>query len=362
MNRLVGLCIVMAAAALAGCQKEQDVMSRLLVQPEVASDLGYGIQWQSSLGLPEGARILYAEVLGDRLVTLESGNILAAIRTDNGQVLWRMPIGRRGERFGRPVRQDSRLIINSASRLHTYDIDHGTVLGVVDLAEMAATSPTITPTAAIFGSAKGIVFAHDISRGYELWSYDTGAAIAANLVMAGPSLVATNANGNVIAFNPATGGVLWKQDTYGRISATPAVSDRNIFIASEDQTLYALFRQSGKQAWRYFTSDPLTRSPFTVPGMVLQPVPKQGLVALDENTGDVRWKRADLYEARPLMVVKDTLWAHRRGDVIMLDLATGETIRQVAVPGAQSIVPASPTGGDLYVIRLTGEIMKLTPR
>jgi outer membrane protein assembly factor BamB len=362
MTRLAALCILFLTVTFTGCQAPPDLLSNLIVQPTVATDLGYGIAWQSSLGLPEGQRVLFAEVLGDRIVVLETENILSCMRTDNGQVLWRNPIGRRGERFGKPTRHGDRLVISSARRLHTFSIDHGQALSITDLSTEAATPVTLSGTTAIFGSPDGTAFAHDVERGYYLWSFQTGASIEASPVMAGPSLVVTNTLGRVLIFNPASGTLIWAQKTYGRISANPAATDRTIYVASEDQSLYAFFRQTGKLAWRQFTNTPLTRSPYAIPSLVIQPIHGIGLQAFDENTGDKKWVRSDLLDARLFMFKNNQIWAHHKGEILHLDPLTGQTIRSIQVPGVQVVVPESAAGGDLYALHLSGKIMKLTPR
>jgi outer membrane protein assembly factor BamB len=209
-----------------------------------------------------------------------------------------------------------------------------------------------------------VVFAQDMELGLVRWQYQTGAGISANPVMAGPSLVVANDVGNVLTFNPETGGLLWRKDTFGRVSAAPAATDRLIYVPSQDQSLYAFVRNTGNQAWRYYATDPLTEKPFLAAGLVIQRVPEEGLVALDENTGELVWKVAGMSDARPLMIRNDNLYVHHRDEIVVVAARDGGIVQRVKVPAAHVVLadPAAGGAGDLYVIRLNGPIMKLTPR
>lgn len=360
---LVGMVVVVAALVMSGCQKPVSPLASLVVQPARAAEMGYGIQWQTSLALPEGSRLLYAELLGDRLVTLETGNVVSVVDTATGRILWRSPVGQEIEQFSKPVRVNGTLILSSTRRAHIYGLDTGDLLRVFDLVEVSNTTPLIHEGLMINGSPKGVVFAQELDLGLMRWQYQTGAGVSTNPVMAGPSLVVANDIGNILAFNPTTGGLLWRTDTFGRVSAQPAATERLIYVPSHDQSLYAFVRNTGKQAWRYYATDPLTEEPFLAAGLVVQRVPAQGLVALDENTGEVVWTVEGMSDARPLMVRNDKLYVHHRDSIVAIAVREGDIVEQVRVPAAQVVIadPASATG-ELYVIRLSGPIMKLSPR
>ena len=360
---VAGIIVIVAAMLSGGCEKPIDPLSRLVVQPGRAAELGYGVQWQTDLSLQEGSRLIYAEILGDRLVTLESGNVAAVIDTATGGVLWRAPVGHEIEQFAKPIRVGEQLIFTSARRAHIYDLNHGDLLRVFDLIEVSNTTPVIYQNTMIHGSPSGVVFAQDLNLGLLRWRYQTGAGISTNPVMAGPSLVVANDAGNVLAFNPDTGTVQWREDTFGSVTAQLAATDRLIYVPSQDQSLYAFVRNTGKQAWRHYATDPLSADPFLVAGLVIQRVPDEGLVALDENTGEVIWKREGLANARPLMVSNDKLYVHHRDSVLALSVGDGETIEQVRMPAVHTVVAdRASTTGDMYLIRLNGPIMKITRR
>ena len=116
-RRALTIILVAAAATLTGCQKPQNILSRLLVQPDTAADLGYDIRWQTHLGLPPEARVLYAELLGEYLVTFETGNIVSVVDAATGKMLWREKLGSDYERFSRPARFEKHLVICSETRV-----------------------------------------------------------------------------------------------------------------------------------------------------------------------------------------------------------------------------------------------------
>ncbi|MBI1370806.1 MAG: PQQ-binding-like beta-propeller repeat protein [Planctomycetes bacterium] len=358
---LASVILILALFGAGGCEQETSILSRLLVQPQTAADMGYGIQWTSNLAVPRGSRLIYAELLGDKLVTFETGNILSCIRADTGQILWREKVGSDIERFSKPVRDDKRVVISSEIHAYVYDIEGGDLLKVFPLAYVSNTTPVVVGGLLIFGSPTGVVFAQDVSQGLLRWTYQVGSAVSTNPVIAGPTLITTDSLGAVVAFNPFTGVVLWRTKAWGRVSAEPAASDLMVYVASEDQSLYALERTSGTQRWRYYARDPLITPPTLVGDYLLTYVPSEGLVCLDSITGDKLFTK-DMPHARPLGIHNDLLYIMNPGRVDLLDPVKGDIVRSVPVPAVQHIVASAPRDGDLYLIRLNGVIMKLTPR
>jgi outer membrane protein assembly factor BamB len=353
------LCLTLMGAG--GCEKPANILSRLLVQPETAAELGYGIQWVTNLSLPRGENIIYAELLGDRLVTFETGSIISVLDAGTGAILWRAQAGKRIERFSKPVRYENQLAICSETRAYVYDINHGDLLKIFPLAYVSNATPVIVGGLLIHGSPTGVVFAQDLSQGLLRWSFQIGSAIGASPIMAGPTLVVASNLGQVYGFNPYTGVVIWRTSTFDKIISEPAGNELLVYVASTDQSLYAYERTSGQQRWRYYSQDILARGPTIVGDYVFQWVPSEKYLCLDAVTGEKLWSH-DYPHAKPLMMRNDMLYLSRPGKLTLLDPRRGDELKVVDLPAVDHVIASSKKDGDLYLIRLSGPIMKLTPR
>lgn len=353
------LCLTLMGAG--GCEKPASVLSRLLVQPETAADFGYGINWVTNLALPHGEKIIYAELLGDRLVIYETGSILSVIDTNTGDILWRTQVGKRVERFSKPVRYENRLAICSETRAYVYDIDHGDLLKIFPLAYVSNATPVIVGGLLIHGSPTGVLFAQDLDKGLLRWSFQVGSSIGTSPIIAGPTLVVASNLGQVYGFNPYTGVVIWRTSAFDKITSQPTGNDMLVYIASNDQSLYAYERASGQQRWRYYSKDILVSNPSFIGDYVFQWVPSEKYLCLDAVTGQKLWSQ-DYPNADALMLHNSMLYIARPHKLMMVDPDNGDEIKSVDISAVDHVIASSKTDGDLYLIRLSGPIMKLTPR
>jgi outer membrane protein assembly factor BamB len=360
-RRVLAVVIVFIAAGLTGCDKPVNVLSHLIAQPETVAELGYNTVWQTNLGLKPGDRVLYAQLLGDRLVTLESGNILSSIDVHNGKILWRTKVSRETERFSKPVRDGNNLVFASETRAFVFDINDGNRLRVIPLKFVSTTTPVVFGGLMILGSPTGIVFAQDLDQGLLRWHIQTGGAVTVNPQMVGATLLVANRAGVVTAFNPRTGAILWTKRTFAAISAVPQSTENFVYIASQDQSIYALQRTTGKQRWRYFAQEPLIASPMVAGDLLLQQVPGTGLVALNAFSGQVAWTR-QWPNAVALFAKDATIYFWDRNRFVEVDSKTGKDLKIVDFPAVHYVVVDDANPRNIYLLRVDGPIMKITPR
>lgn len=353
-------CLITLMVASVGCQKNISPLSRLMVSPDTAEAMNYRIDWQTNISIPYNQKIKHLETLGDKIVTLETGNVISVINADTGRLQWRDRIGGKHEKMARPVRDNDMLIISSETRAFVYDINEGTFVKVVPLSHFANTAPVIIENLAIYGTPKGVVFAQDLRSGLKKWAYKMGNSVTTDPISAGPSVVTTDATGEVNLFNPVSGGIIWEYNTWGRISVKPAASELLLYVASEDQTLYCLERTTGKVRWKLPTSNPLLQSPVALGDIALQWVREKGLVALDSFTGKELWVLN--VNARPVQVQKDNIIFHHEGKLLYVDRKDGAIVKTVDIRHVHHIKSEKIDGGTLIFARDTGRIMKLSPK
>ena len=358
---LAAALTIIAAASLGGCSEPVNILSHLIAQPETVAALGYNTVWQTNLGLRGGEHFIYAELLGDRFVTLESHNVISSIDAGNGKILWRAKISRDSERFSKPVRSGNIVVICSETRCFIFDINDGNQLRVLPLKFVSNTTPVVFGGLMIHGSPTGIVFAQDLDQGLLQWHIQTGGAVTTNPQMIGAMLLIANHAGTVTAFNPRSGAILWTKRTFGRITALPQSTENFVYIASEDQSIYALQRTTGKQRWRFFVQYPLVVNPAVAGDLLLEQVPQSGLTALNAYSGQVAWTR-ELPGASVLFAKENTVYLWDTDRVREVDSKTGKDLKVIDFPAVNYVVVDPAAGHDLYLVRYDGPVMKLHPR
>ncbi len=362
MRRALALALLIAAGLCGGCEKPVNVLDNLIAQPQAVTDLGYSIQWQANLGLVNGDRLLYTQLLGDRLVTLETDNVMSVIDVNTGRVLWRTKLAKEVERFSKPVRDRNKLIICSETRCFIFDIVDGNRLKVFDLSYVSATTPVLSGGLMVHGSTNGMIFAQDMTQGLLTWHLQTGASITALPPLVGATLFVGNSKGMLNAMNPRSGAILWTKHAFDRISAPPAVTENLIYVPSSDQSLYAFQRTTGKLRWRYFAQTALVKSPVPMGDLVLQQIPDSGLVAINAFSGVKAWSRPDLARAVPLFALETKLYFWNNDSIIIVASKDGQTLKGVAAPQSQYAFADDAKARNIYLVRLDGAIMKISPK
>jgi outer membrane protein assembly factor BamB len=356
--------VLAAMVAATGCQQQQTTEGSTLADPDATAALGYRLQWVQNVPLKPGVKIVHAEVLGDRVVTFDTQNMLTVFNTSDGRLLWTTPVGRTVEKFYRPVRMEDRILATSETRIYHWHIDTGEHYKVHTATYATNSAPIITgPNRVVNGSPTGIVFAQTLDQGLMLWSYKMDSGISTNPMLIGPSLIVTTVGGQIASINPSNGALLWRMPTWGRISAQPGATDSLLFVASEDQSLYCIDKAVGKKNWRYYAEEPLKLSPFPVPdqAIVMQRTSKETL-GINTETGKIAWK-SPLHEGIPFTSRNGLVYLHVPGKGITLqDPTNGKIVKEVPFPAVQRVRTDKTKDGAVFFFRDDGQMTKLTPR
>ena len=349
-----------------GCAKQTDLLNSLLIQPQTADELGYGIQWQTALGLERGESLIYVESLGDRLVTLDTANVLTVFDAANGSRMWSEQLGKGNtERFSKPLRRGNELIISSETRTYLYDLQFGDPLGAVPISFTSNTTPVIDGEQLIHGSPSGRVWSQDTEFGVYRWQYGGGSAITNNPIKVGDVVLLTTAAGEVHAISAESGLSYWTAATYTQISGKPATDGRILYVPSEDQSVYAYYITSGRQAWRHYNDDPIRGDLTLVGNILLVEEPGSMVTALDPNNGDVIWENAELASMQKVLLSNSKgVYIKMPYSIAIINPRTGRIIQSIETPAVHDVTVGSVVGGrpDLYLVRANGRIMKLSAR
>ena len=350
------------SADAAGAQEDRHAEGTwtgdLLIDTIEAKKLGYAVRWATDLKLRPGSELSHVKLLGDLVVSVEvPSNVVTAISTDNGAVLWSRVVGQRTDRLFAPARDGEQIVVNTGTQLYALSAKSGEIESVSELETIVTNSPAVIDGYAIFGGLNHRVFAHSVAGGYTKWSYQLTERIFIEPVMSGPNVFVVDANG-VYAMLSATSGTLqWKGRIFGRVVSQSVVSPAGVFVASEDNALYAMNRATGRDRWIYRTTQPLTGDLRLVSGMLFLPIPGQGLVALAERTGEEVWRLPR--HARPLGQLEESLILHDNVNLLRVAPKTGRVLDEAPVQPLKTVLPGPRNL--LILVSEKGRLLRMDP-
>ncbi|MEM6458081.1 MAG: PQQ-binding-like beta-propeller repeat protein [Planctomycetota bacterium] len=368
LGLLVPSVVVLLAATTAGCAADRSNRTAdnrvgfntgLPLEPGHAQEFDLSTRWVRGLTLGRGQSVYAAAPLGDLLVVVERpGNIVSAIRLDDGVLAWKSVVGDPLEELFAPVGDDDNIYVTSNTRLFALQRRNGRVVGISDLPGYVATDPCLAEGRVVYGSFDGVAIAYDPTQRLRAWSYALERPITATPILDGDQVFVADLGGNYAVLKASSGDLRWRGRAYGPITATPRRDRTQIIVASEDQSLYALASNTGEFNWPAYRSEvPLTAPPVVLSEIAYLIEPGVGLTAIDANTGQVRWQRDD--EPRPLSLDGARLVAVGDNQLLALDPADGRTRQAVPLKDLAAGVPL-PDGG-LVLIGEDGLMLRVDP-
>lgn len=336
----------------------------MLIEPEPAAKIGYRLGWASPIKLLEGQEITSVTVLGDMVIVIEDPkNIVTALRSNDGELLWKINLGSDLESLFAPSRDDKQIFIHSASRFATLSARTGEVTSVAPLESPVSSDAVYAPEQrlAIMSGTDGLVFAHSVDSNFSRWRYRMANRITNSSVLAGQDVFVVDSGGTYAMLETSSGIPLWRNRTLGKVSTTPAIQGSEVIVASEDGKLYALNRTTGRDTWKYLGAEQeLSASPVALGRLIVQPlVPNPGIVAIDAINGEEIW-RADI-TATPILTRQQDMLLYTDNGIFSIDLDDGSINEQVPTQGLMTVLPIGDDGG-ILLVSPKGRLLKLSPK
>ena len=339
-RRDVTVAVLALAAAGASC----DVLA-----PKGAPEIGWRIelgreggQWQ---GRPTATARGWVGLVGGRARTFDRAT---------GRTVWETPLTTRPVSVAQNIAQaGDLLIIGEGGTVFALSEDTGDIRwrfipsASVGLCEIAA-----DPGRAYVGTRDHRVYALDASDGTARWSVDVGPAwpflgvilgiarSADSLYVAASEWLTPNGErrrGHIIALDRATGTELWRFTGAGEwntVSSTPRIVGNTLLAADLLSGFFAVDRFSGKEIWRVRTAAYAfgsSAAPTERDGMVYAAA-FGGVYAVDLASGELRWKREDLFGASDAALCGDVLLIQNQ-TLQVLDPLSGASRASLLVDG-----------------------------
>lgn len=360
MRRLLLAAVMGLSLLTLGCQNQP---AATVIAPDQTHDLGYRTTWLADLNLSAGANFARVELLGDKLVLLESAQrieqsnrMVYAIDVADGQVAWRTILpGGREHPIGM-ARQQKQIQINSETRLYTLDIQSGQLVSMIPLAYATITGPAAYEGLNVFAGLNGFVYSQNAQGNFANWEYQLSDSIFAWPMLIQNTVFAIDRRGVMVLIDAKNGKLIWRRQPLGAVQGQPTSSGSAIFIPSPDNKLLCINRVSGRDVWTYRNEEGFKDGPIVVGNLALQTlVQSQNLIALEIASGKELWSvpgpvHSAIAHPKGILLAK-------RDALILIDAKTGQTIRQITTQPTQKMIDGP--SDSILLIGVTGQIIRI---
>lgn len=263
----------------------------------------------------------------DALYVPLAGGVVAAVRPQDGRLLWRSETG--GEFSAAPAADE-----------------RGVYVGSELSAEGREASAMYT---------KGVVRALSRTSGVALWTRTVPNPLEGALVLGDGLLLGASADGRIYALDKATGTPAWIVKTEHSFRSAPSVADGRLILASEDGHLLVVAAKTGVIIRRYQTGN-AQAVPFSAAGRVLYTGSADGYVTALRDAGgrlETVWRRRAGTSVQSLTsTAAGLLVASRDNFVYFLSQRNGDRLWKKQMPGR--VVGAPLVGSDSALFALLG--------
>ena len=306
---------------------------------------GCGISFNPAAGwsgVVEDGGTFYVGSMEGRLLALDGEGDQVSLR-------WSFPPeGQRRLRaiYGTPAVADGRVFVGEyddrEDRGAVYGVEvesQGTQFWEIELDGAVVSGITVAQGVVLVGSSDKHLYALDAATGAELWRFPTQGKVWSTPVVAGNLVYFGSLDHRVYAVwltGRQAGTPAWPTpfETRGAVAATPLVVGDTVYVGSFDRTLYALDAQTGIERWRFKADNWFWSGAVADEDTVYVGSLGGQLYALDAQTGLERWPPFETdgpILATPLLLEQGVLVASDKGQVYLLDRASGQRISSLSV-------------------------------
>jgi outer membrane protein assembly factor BamB len=350
-------------------QRTREQVERIyFIDPDEARDLGYRIDWQ----FPTFGRALRRLwVRYDSVYTLDERNFMTRIRREQGDRVWRLPVGGPlDEMLGIDVIPDrERIFVTAGSGVLVLDIDTGSQIQKQRLNKIASTAPVRFGQYLIYGSRTGQLAWHSYVLNSYWRGYQISNSIEVQPTLADDYVIAVGNDGRIMSIHAPSASQAWSFEALAPVVARPAASDGVTFVASLDQHLRAFDIDNDRAPlWEYLTESQLDDPPMVIGDRVYQQVETEGLVCFEAQPADapggiVVWRAADARGNVLTRLGADLIaWDAENKRLEVVDANLGALIKTIELPAVDTIQATSATDGELYATSPDGRVIRLVPR
>ena len=207
-------------------------------------------------------------------------------------------------------------------------------------------------------SEDGNLYSYDAETGEPVWKpFQTGDKIWSTPAVGNldgiPAVYFGSHDNHVYAISASDGKELWRFETGGVVAGKPLLLDRMVIAGSFDKRLYALDASDGTPLWQFEGGNWFWAGAVSNGDMIFAPSMDGRIYALDRS-GILRWEFDTGAEivSPPVLVPKGLVVANRDGDLILLDISSNASQRELhrlTLGDAAIKAPLYAVGNSVYV-------------
>ena len=263
----------------------------------------------------------------DALYVPLAGGVVATVRPQDGQLLWRSETG--GEFSAAPAADERGVYIGSELSMEGRD------------------------ASAMY--TKGVVRALSRTSGVTLWTRTVPNPLEGALVVGDGLLLGASADGRVYALDKMTGAPAWIIKTEHSFRSAPSLGDGRLILASEDGYLLVVASKTGNIVRRYQTGSSQA-APFSAAGKTIYTGSADGYVTALRDAGgrlETLWRRRAGTSVQSLTSAPAGLLVTSRDNfVYFLSHRNGNRLWKKQMPGR--VVGAPVVSADSALFALMG--------
>lgn len=201
-------------------------------------------------------------------------------------------------------------------------------------------TPVISDGTIYVGNQEGTIYALALDTGELRWQFQAEAGISGPAALHGDRVFLGDTGGVFYGLNAKDGSEAWRFEVEGKIEGGVNILESDdgkvrVFFGSHDYYLYCLDAGTGEMLWKHETDNYIMATPSIVNSGGQQAVTFGGCdgmfhIVPADGEGESRSIEVGSYIANSSSVRDGIAYvAHNGGEVLAVDIATGETVWQV---------------------------------
>ena len=275
-------------------------------------------------------------------------------------------------RYAMPAATDAAVSTNGtlailgdrAGHLVAVNLADGKALWKTKIGDSAISSPAaMGPTLTYVGDEEGTLHAVNLADGKQVWSFKTGGRIAGRPTLATNRILCGSYDNTLYCLDAASGKELWRFQCGAQVHASVLVQSDQVITGGCDAQLRALSLDAGKPLWSFDAHSPIAVTPVSQGNTLLLANMAGSAFAVDASSGKEIWSTSLSPDptpvTMPLAMVADTCTAvDDRGNLTLLNAKTGHPNTRIRLVGKSALTPFGP---HLLIAGDDGKLLLLDP-
>ena len=342
--------------------------------PNVKNQLRINERWDESptSGTNANYLALPLSLTGDRLYTVDSHGVIAALNNQTGKTLWKTKT-KTNITSGVTAAANHVAVGTGYAQVMVYRADDGRLVWFDLTSNEILAKPVIVNNLLLIKVSDGHIIAFDVNNGRRLWVYEHNMPSlslrgSSSPVVYGDKVIVGFDDGKVEALSLQSGRLLWQQriatgegatavEQMVDIDGTPLIVDGKVYVASYQGNIAALDAADGRIEWQHPFSSISAIS--TANGSLFATASDGEVYSLMRSSGGILWKQDRLHGrgvTAPTVMGNAIVVGDADGYLHWLDQTDGHFLAQTRFSHSAIITAPVVFNNMLYVVDASGNV------